>query len=94
MFATLSSLFNRILLSILLIGVVASVTAHTYFFGVSDLIINSESKHIEVIHQFTAHDIENTIAEVQQINFSAEHPKYDELIKEHIEKTLLYKEML
>lgn len=89
MFATLNSLFNKILLSILLIGVVASATAHTYFFGVSDLIINNKSKHIEVIHQFTAHDIENTIAEIQQISFSPEHPKYDKLIKEYIEKNFI-----
>ena len=46
------------------------------------------SKHIEVIHQFTAHDIENTIAEIKQVNFSPEHPQYDEFIQSYIEKHL------
>ena len=53
--------------------------------------LHEQSKHIEVIHQFTAHDIENTIAEIKQINFSPEHPKYDEFVQSHIEKTLFYK---
>lgn len=78
--------FNKILFSILLVGLAAPIAAHTYFFGVSDLIINQKSKHIEVIHQFTAHDIENAIAEINQISFSPEHPKYDELVQSYIEK--------
>ncbi len=86
MFALFNSLFNKILFSVLLVGVAASAAAHTYFFGVTDLTINKASKHIEVIHQFTAHDIENTIAERNQIHFSPEHPQYDELVQSYIEK--------
>jgi len=86
MFTLFNSFFNKILLSVLLSGVVASATAHTYFFGVTDLVINEKSKHIEVIHQFTAHDIENTIAEIKQITFSPEHPRYDNYVQEYIEK--------
>jgi hypothetical protein len=63
-----------------------TIVAHTYFFGVSELNYNKVTQHIEVIHQLTAHDIENAIAEIQQINFSSEHPKYDELIQKYIEK--------
>jgi hypothetical protein len=81
-----NSLLRKVLLSLLLFGVVASAAAHTYFFGVTELNINSTSNHIEVIHQLTAHDIENAIAEVQQVNFSPEHPQYDEFIKNYIEK--------
>mgnify|MGYP006087025915 CR=1 FL=1 len=51
--------------------------------------LHEQSKHIEVIHQFTAHDIENTIAEIKQINFSPEHPKYDEFVQSHIEKNFI-----
>jgi len=86
MFVLFNSLFNKILVSILFFGVAASAAAHTYFFGVSDLTINKTSKHIEVIHQFTAHDIENTIAELRQVSLSPEHPKYDDFIQEYIEK--------
>jgi hypothetical protein len=68
------------------VGVTASAAAHTYFFGVTELNINRASKHIEVIHQFTGHDIENTIAEIKQVRFSPEHPQYDKLIQDYIEK--------
>jgi len=86
MFVFFNSLLNKILLSVLLVGVAASAAAHTYFFGVTDLTINKTSKHIEVIHQFTAHDIENTIAEIEQVSFTSEHPQYDELVQRYIEK--------
>ena len=77
---------SKILLSILLFGVAASTAAHTYFFGVTELNINSTSNHIEVIHQLTAHDIENAIAEAQQVHFSPEHPQYDKFIQSYIEE--------
>jgi len=86
MFVIFKSLSNKILLSILLLGLAATTAAHTYYFGVTDLTLNQNSKHIEVIHQFTAHDIENTIAELKQVNFSPEHPKYDEFVQNYIEK--------
>jgi hypothetical protein len=82
----LLSLANKILLSILLAGLAVSAAAHTYFFGVTELNVNPKSKHIEIIHQFTAHDIENTIAEEKQIHFSAEHPKYENYIQDYFEK--------
>lgn len=77
---------SRILFSILLMGFAHTSTAHTYFFGVTELNLNSTSKHIEVVHQLTAHDIENAIAEIQQVHFSTEHPQYDKLIQNYIEK--------
>ncbi|MBL0709958.1 MAG: hypothetical protein JJV99_02910 [Colwellia sp.] len=83
---------SKILLSILLGLLTAPVTAHTYFFGLSELNLNSQNKHIEVIHQFTAHDIENAIAEIKQINFSTEHPKYDQYIQDYFEKHFTLKQ--
>jgi len=90
MFAFFSPFFipliSRALLGMLLVGAAAPAAAHTYFFGVSELNINPKSNHIEVIHQFTAHDIENTIAEIKQVRFSPEHPQYDKLIQWYIEQ--------
>lgn len=77
---------SKVLFSILLMGFAQTTTAHTYYFGVSELNLNKDTKHIEVIHQFTAHDLENAIAEIQQVHFSAEHPEYNELIQSYIEK--------
>ncbi len=83
---------SKILLSILLVWLAAPVTAHTYFFGLSELSLNSQNKHIEVIHQFTAHDIENAIAEIKQITFSTEHPKYDQYIQGYFEEHFTLKQ--
>lgn len=81
-----NSFLKKVLISIMLIGVAAPAAAHTYFFGLTDINLNSQNKHIEIIHQFTAHDIENTIAEIKQEHFSPEHPKYDEYIQAYFEK--------
>ena len=77
---------KKTFISIMLIGVAASAAAHTFFFGMTEINLNSQNKHIEIIHQFTAHDIENTIAEIKQTHFSPEHPKYDQYIQAYFEK--------
>lgn len=69
----------------LLCGVALSSAAHRYFFGLTELSVNSKNNTIEVIHQLTAHDIDNAIAEQQQIHFSPEHPQYEKLIQRYVE---------
>jgi hypothetical protein len=69
----------------LLCGVALSSAAHRYFFGLTDLSVNPRTHNIEVIHQLTAHDIENAIAEQQQIHFSPEHAEYEQLIQSYVE---------
>jgi hypothetical protein len=69
----------------MLIGISISA-AHTYFFGLTDINLNNQSKHLEVIHQFTAHDIENALAEIKQEHFSPEHPRYKQYIQAYFEK--------
>jgi len=68
------------------IGLVASATSHTYFFGVSDIYANPNTQHLEIVHQFTAHDIENAIAESKQIHFSTEHKNYNLYIQQYFEQ--------
>jgi hypothetical protein len=82
---------QKLFFSILLLGVAASAVAHTYFFGITEINLNSQNKHIEIIHQFTAHDIENILAEIRQEHFSPEHPKYDQYIKFYFEKHFVIK---
>lgn len=84
-------LFKKIFISLMLIGAAASAVAHTFFFGITEININSQTKHIEIIHQFTAHDIENTIAEIKQEHFSPEHPKYDKYVQTYFEEHFLIK---
>lgn len=81
-----TSFLQKTFLVIILVGVAASAAAHTFFFGMTEINLNSQSKHIEIIHQFTAHDIENTIAELKQEHFSPEHPEYDQYVQAYFEK--------
>lgn len=80
-----NSFFKKVLFSIMFMGIAASVAAHRYFFGMTDINLNKQNKHIEIIHQFTAHDIENTLAEITQEHFSPEHPKYEQYIQTYFE---------
>jgi len=77
--------FNFLLL-IVLIGQSTFSFAHTYFFGLTELSVNPRSKTIEIIHQFTAHDIENAIAESTQEHFSPEHPDYEHYLKVYLQR--------
>lgn len=70
----------------LMIGVAASAAAHKYFFAITEINHNQLNDSFEIIHQLTAHDIENTIAEKHNITFNPEHPKYDALIKAYVEQ--------
>jgi len=83
----MSKVFSKCLIAICCyVGLVASAASHTYFFGVSDISVNPRNKHIEIVHQFTAHDIENAIAESKQIHFSAENKNYDLYIQQYFEQ--------
>lgn len=83
----MSKVFSKYLIAICCyVGLVASAASHTYFFGVSDISVNPKNKHIEIVHQFTAHDIENAIAESKQIHFSAENKNYDLYIQQYFEQ--------
>ncbi|MDP7592455.1 MAG: hypothetical protein QF552_07120 [Litorilituus sp.] len=79
----------RLFASLILVGVATSVVAHTYFFGVTELNVNSKTQHLEIVHQFTVHDIENTIAQQQQTHFSPEHPQYNKFIQAYFEKNFI-----
>ncbi len=80
----LKTLFKTLFICFLCGGTLSSV-AHRYFFGLTDLSVNPRTNNIEVIHQLTAHDIDNAIAEQMQIHFSPEHPKYEQIIQNYIE---------
>ena len=83
----MNKVFSKLFIAIsFYMGLVASATGHTYFFGVSDLSQNPKTKRLEIVHQFTTHDIENAIAETKQIHFSAEYKEYDLYIQQYFEQ--------
>jgi len=76
---------KHIVYCVLLWAVAANAAAHSYFFGLTHLKLNEESKKIEIIHELTAHHLENAIASIKQINFSPEHKEYEAYIRTYIE---------
>lgn len=73
------------LAAILMMGAATSVAAHKYFFAITDINHNRSANSFEIIHQLTAHDIENTIAEQRNIHFSPELAEYEAFIQEYVE---------
>jgi len=76
----------KLVVVIFVVGAPAIAGAHTYFVGLTSLVNNHEKQQIEVIHQFTAHDVENAIAEITQESFSPEHRAYEEYIQLYFER--------
>ncbi len=70
----------KIFFGLLICGQCTIAFAHKYFFGLTELSVNPNNQTLEVIHQFTAHDLENAIAELTQEHFSPEHSQYDSYI--------------
>ena len=69
----------------LLCGLATNTLAHRYFFSITELALNDRTQSIEVIHQVTAHDIDNAIAQTKQIHFSVAHPDYEKYIRQYVE---------
>lgn len=88
----LSNLAKRVFV-LLLCGLAANAVAHRYFFSITNLTLNEKAQSIEVIHQITAHDIDNAIAQAKQIHFSVGHPEYENIIRQYLDEhfTLTYK---
>ncbi len=76
---------SKKLLTLFLCMAAAQVVAHTYFFSITELTINTNNQYLEVIHQLTAHDLENAIAENNNMQFSPEHSQYESYIKAYVE---------
>jgi len=91
MISKLLKLTSVTFLAILFCVLAPLASAHTYFFGITDLWLNSSSKKIEIIHQLTVHDLENAIAETRQISFSPEHEQYEAYIRSYVEENFSLK---
>jgi len=75
-----------LILVLIIVGPIAPLSAHRFFFAITDINVNHKTDNIEIIHQFTLHDVENAIALQRQIKFSPEHPQYEQLIQQYFEK--------
>lgn len=82
-FSSLKASYKHLIYLALLISVEAS--SHRYFFALTEVNLNPQSQHLEIIHEITAHDIEYAIALAEQIDFSPEHPDYEIKLKKYVE---------
>ncbi|WP_448213723.1 DUF6702 family protein [Colwellia sp. MEBiC06753] len=72
------------LITAMLMGVAASAAAHKYFFAITDISYNNQAQRLEIIHQLTAHDVENAIARINDTHFNPEHPQYELFIQQYV----------
>lgn len=75
----------RLVIALVMLVVAAQAAAHKYYFAITDINYSDEQRTIEIVHQFTAHDIENAIAEQQNITFNSGHPEYDNKVRAYVE---------
>ncbi|MEC7643599.1 DUF6702 family protein [Idiomarina sp.] len=81
-----------------IIGLIAScallppVAAHKYFFGLTDVSWNAHTGNIEVVHQYTLHDVELAIGRFYDEPFRIDQPDADQRVKEWIRARFVMKD--
>jgi hypothetical protein len=81
-----STLIAKIFSLVMLLGVVAPATAHTYFFGLTDLQVNPKTGQAEIIHQFTSHDVEHVLLEFYLQDSQYSPAQYEHALKNYVDK--------
>lgn len=82
----------RTMRSLLPAGALASLlaastaSAHTFFEGLVSVDVNSRSKHVEIVHSYTAHDLTALLMEQTQLAINLEHPEHEALLRDYIEQ--------
>lgn len=71
-----------------LAGLLAASTAsaHTFFEGLVSVDVNPRSKHVEIVHSYTAHDLTALLMEQTQLAINLEHPEHEALLRDYIEQ--------
>lgn len=46
---------------VLLLALIPSVSAHRYFFGLTEISVNENTEAVEIIHQYTLHDVQQAL---------------------------------
>ncbi|MGM0480773.1 MAG: DUF6702 family protein [Pseudomonadota bacterium] len=61
--------FKSLLVGLCLMALLPGVAAHKYFFGLTEVSLNPSTDTLEVVHQFTLHDIQRAMADQHGRNF-------------------------
>lgn len=64
----------------------STASAHTFFEGLVSVDVNPRSKHLEIVHSYTAHDLTALLMEQTQLAINLEHPEHEALLRDYIEQ--------
>lgn len=78
------TLRNGLLLGIA-ICVLPLAVAHKYFFGLTEVSWNSRSNNLEVVHQYTLHDVQSALASEYGSDFRIDQPDAEQKLKRWVE---------
>jgi len=73
---------------ILLVGAwlcLSQVSAHTFFVGSTEILVNDNTKSIEVIHRLTSHDIQNMLVDINRERVDTDSKEYFKMVKDYVE---------
>lgn len=75
--------FITLLLSVC--ALLPQAAAHKYFFGLTEVSFNQRTERVEVIHQYTLHDVQRAMIEQYGKSFRIDEPKAEEKVKQWVE---------
>lgn len=68
----------------LLLALIPSVSAHRYFFGLTEIATNDNTGAVEVVHQYTLHDVQQALKKHFGSNFRLEQTDAEQQIRKWV----------
>jgi hypothetical protein len=64
----------------------AAAGAHNFHMGIADISYNAASGSTEIVHTYTAHDVEALLADLYQRQFDLGQPEDEKLLRRYVER--------
>lgn len=77
--------FRTLCLAMLLCASTAA-SAHRFHFGMTDISYNERSGSTEIVHTYTAHDIEGLLLNLYQRQFDLSDPQDQQVLRKYVER--------
>jgi hypothetical protein len=84
-FRRLKSLFALLILPLLLC-VSTAASAHRFHFGMTDISYNERTRSTEIVHTYTAHDIDALLLNLYQRQFDLSDPEDQDVLRQYVER--------
>ena len=75
----------KALCAALLLGVSMGANAHRFHFGMTDISFNERTGSTEIVHTYTAHDIEALLLNLYQRQFDLSDPQDQDVLRKYVE---------